>query len=125
MSRWKIKHSALAVIMVTAFFWTATIAQAGQNVLSWVDNSSNELNFDIQRTTAANVAACQAASGFTALAQVGANIMTYTDAALAEGATYCYRIDASNTSGVSTFSNIAGRTVPFTVPNAPSGLSIN
>lgn len=103
----------------------ATPGWAGQNTLSWTDNSTNEANFDIQRTTAATVAACATAVGFTALASVGPNIVTYTDTAVVEGTTYCYRVDASNTAGVSGFTNIAGRTVPFSVPLAPSGLTAN
>ena len=98
---------------------------ADQNVLTWTDNSNNEQNFNIQRTTAASVAACATASGWTALASVGPNITTYTDTAVVQGTTYCYQVDASNTAGVSPFSNIAGRTVPFTVPASPSGLTVN
>ena len=103
----------------------ATPAWAAQNVLTWTDNSTNEANFNIERTTAATVAACQTAVGFTSLASVGFNVATFTDAAVVEGTTYCYRVNASNTAGVSAFSNIAGRTVPFSVPPAPSGLIVN
>lgn len=105
--------------------WLSTPAFAGQNVLNWADNSINEANFDIQRTTALNVAACTSASGFIPLASVGPNVKTYTDLAVVENQTYCYRLDASNAAGVSTFSDIAGRTVPFTVPLPPSDLVVN
>ena len=103
----------------------ATPAWAAQNVLTWTDNSTNEANFHIERTTAATVAACQTATGFTSLASLGFNVATFTDAAVIEGTTYCYRVNASNTAGTSAFSNIAGRLVPFTVPAAPSGLGVS
>ena len=100
------------------------MAWASSNTVTWTDNSNNELNFNIERTTAANVAACQTAAGFAALASVGANIVTYTDSVVVEGTTYCYRLNASNSAGTSAYSNIAGRLVPFTIPAAPSGLGV-
>ena len=110
----------LYVLLLTLML--ATPAWASSNIVSWTDNSNNELNFNIERTTAANVPACQTATGFTALASVGTNVATYTDSAVVEGTTYCYRVNASNTAGTSGFSNVAGRTVPFTIPAAPTGL---
>lgn len=111
--------AALIVVVASPSF-------AGQNVLQWQDNATNELNFHIERTTAATVAACQTASGWAALGTpLGPNVTTFTDLNATEGTTYCYRVSASNTAGVSAFSNIAGRTVPFTVPAAPSSLTVN
>ena len=112
------------LVLFVLLFLAATVWGA-QNVLTWTDNSTNEANFNIERTTAATVAACQTAVGFTSLASVGFNVATFTDAAVVEGTTYCYRVNASNTAGVSAFSNIAGRTVPFSVPPVPSGLIVN
>ena len=114
---------------MTVWLWfvllLATPAWAGQNILTWTDNSTNEANFNIERTTAATVAACQTATGFTSLASVGFNVVTFTDVAVVEGTTYCYRVNASNMAGASGFSNIAGRLVPFTIPAAPSGLGVS
>lgn len=112
-------------LIVLTLLLLATPAWAGQNVLTWTDNSTNEANFHIERTTAADVPACQTATGFTEIAVVGMNVVTFTDTAVTEGLTYCYRVDASNTSGVSAFSNIAGRTIPFSVPAPPSNLTVN
>ena len=111
--------------IVVAVLVLATPAWAAQNTLSWTDNSTNEANFNIERTTATDVPACQTATGFTSLASVGFNVATFTDAAVAEGTIYCYRVNASNPGGVSAFSNIAGRLVPFSVPLAPSALGVN
>lgn len=98
----------------------ATPAWAASNVLSWTDNSGNETNFDVER----KAEACTGPGLFTVLATVGANVTTYTDSAVSEGVTYCYRVDASNPAGKSAYSNTASRTVPFTVPAAPSGLGV-
>jgi len=116
------RHLTWALILVAML---ASTASAGQNVLTWTDNSSNEQNFNVLRTTAATVPACQTATGFTSIAVVGLNIVTFTDTAVVEGTTYCYEVTASNTAGASAPSNIAGRLVPFSVPSAPSGLSVN
>ena len=116
------RRICLAVGMVLA---SAAPVWAAQNVLTWQDNSGNEANFHVERTTAADVPACQTATGFAQIATTGANIVTFTDAAASEGLTYCYRVKASNPAGSSGYSNIAGRTVPFTVPAAPSALTIN
>jgi titin len=92
-----------------------------QNVLTWTDNSTNEQTFNIER----KAEACAGALPFTPLQSVGANVTTFTDTTVTEGLTYCYRVNASNTAGASAWSNTAARTVPFTVPTAPSGLLVN
>jgi len=96
----------------------ATPVWAGQNVLSWNDNSDNELNFNIER----KAEACAGPAAFVPLAAVGSNVVTFTDTAVVERATYCYRVNASNAAGVSAFSNTAEKTVPPTVPLPPSNL---
>ena len=90
------------------------------NVLTWQDNSNNETAFNIER----KVEACTGTLPFTPLASVGTNTTTYIDSAVVEGASYCYRVNASNSAGASAYSNLAGRTVPFTVPTAPSTLVV-
>ena len=99
----------------------STPAWAASNVVSWIDNSANEQNFNIER----KAEACAGVLPFSALATVGPNVVSYTDSAVTEGVTYCYRVDASNTAGVSAYSNTACRTVPFTIPAAPSGLGVS
>jgi titin len=92
-----------------------------QNVLTWQDNSTNEQNFNIER----KAEACAGAAPFTPLTSVGVNVTTFIDLTVSEGVTYCYRVNASNTAGASAWSNTAARTVPFSVPAAPSGLTVN
>ena len=113
-----IRIGLLCLCMVVAL---TPAAYAGQNVLTWTDNASNEQNFNIER----KAEACAGGAAFVPLATVGLNIVTFTDTAVSEGATYCYRVNASNTAGASAFSNTAERLVPFSVPLAPSGLTVN
>lgn len=117
MSRWLRKQVALLAITTGVCVLSAT-AHAGQNNLSWNDNSDNEQNFNLER----KAEACAGSSAFLPLAAVGSNVVTFTDTAVVEGTTYCYRVNASNAAGVSAFSNTAAKTVPFTVPLPPSNL---
>jgi len=91
------------------------------NVLTWQDNSTNETAFHIER----KAGACTSLSSFAEIATVGANVTTYTDNAVSEGSTYCYRVAAGNSAGKSGYSNTADRLVPVTVPNAPSNLGVS
>ncbi len=66
--------------------------------LGWSDNSSNEDGFRIERKTGQ--------TGAYALRDtVGANVVTYADTAVQPGVTYCYRVNAFNNAGQSTYTN--------------------
>lgn len=95
-------------------------AVAASNVLTWTDNSTNEVNFNVER----KAEPCTGSGAFVPLASTTANVTTLIDGAVQEGVTYCYRVDASNPAGASDWSNTAERLVPFTVPAAPSGLGV-
>jgi Divergent InlB B-repeat domain len=91
------------------FFLAATIStpswvSAAGIVLSWQDNSTNEDGFKIERAINAN---------YVEIASVGPNIKTYTDSGLVGGTTYCYRILAFNSGGVSSPSNESCATIPI------------
>ena len=107
------------ILLVLLLF--APPAGAASNVLTWTDNSTNEANFNIER----KAEACTGTAAFAEIATTGFNITTFTDAAVTEGVTYCYRVAASNPAGKSAYSNTASRTVPFTVPAAPLGLGVS
>lgn len=83
---------------------TATAVSASQINLSWVDNSTNETAFLIER--------CQGSgcSAFTQIASVGADVTTYSDSGLTAGTSYSYRVRASNSAGASAYSNTASAT---------------
>jgi subtilisin-like proprotein convertase family protein len=67
--------------------------------LKWVDNSNNEQNFKIERSTNNQ--------SFTEIRILGADIIGYNDTGLIPNTTYYYRVRASNSLGNSNYSNIA------------------
>ena len=91
--------------------------------LSWTDTSNNETGFSIERCTGAGC------NSFSAVAQVGANVATYSNSGLNASTTYRYRVAALNSAGSSKYSNTAEATTlappppPPQPPTAPSGLS--
>ncbi|HVO92708.1 MAG TPA: hypothetical protein VMT22_07700, partial [Terriglobales bacterium] len=92
---------------------------AAQLQLTWVDNSTNETGFNIERKTGTGGA-------FAQIASVGADVTSYTDATLADGNTYCYRVYAFNTAGNSPSTpevcgTTAGATQTFTLAVANAG----
>ena len=104
---------------------TPAVSVAGQNALSWTDNANNDLNTKIERVIVPDLPSCLATTpGFVEIAQTGANVTTFTDLAVVEDVTYCYRVRAWNTAGDSAYSNVAARKVPATVPFAPSNLVV-
>jgi hypothetical protein len=66
------------------------------NVLGWVDNSANENGFVIERKAGAG-------GTYAVLATVGPGTISYTDKTGVFGATYFYRVKATNTFGDSTY----------------------
>lgn len=88
-----------------------TAVTTGTNVaLHWIDNSSNEDGFKIERS--------DNGGSFVEIATVSANVTTYNDPGLAEG-TYAYRVRAYNSGGNTTYT----ATATTYVLNAPSGLT--
>lgn len=67
--------------------------------LFWNDNSSIESGFKIERRTGSG--------GYTQIAVVGANAVTYSHTGLTAATTYYYRVRAYNSSGDSAYSNEA------------------
>jgi glucose/arabinose dehydrogenase len=90
---------------------TATAASGTQVNVSWVDNSNNETQFIVERSTGAG------STSFAQVGSVGANTTTFSDTTVAAGTTYVYRVYAKNTAGNSAYSNTTQVTTP-----APSGL---
>jgi hypothetical protein len=70
--------------------------------LSWTDNSSNEDQFKIERSSDG--------VSFTQIATVGANVTSYSNNGLRRNTTYHYRVRASNSGGNSAYSNVATAT---------------
>jgi FtsP/CotA-like multicopper oxidase with cupredoxin domain len=94
---------------------TGTLAFGPQVQLQWVDNSTDETGFTIQRCAGAGC------TNFVDLDGVGANVTTYADN-VAPNATYSYRVYAFNLAGNSVQpSNVFTVTVPA-APAAPTNL---
>jgi hypothetical protein len=92
-----------AALIVWLLLGSPTVAFAGQNILTWRDNSLNEKIFQIAR----KVGPCAATGTWYLRATVGPNVTTYTDTGLIIGAIYCYKVRATNATGVSMYSNQA------------------
>ena len=71
---------------------------ANGNKLTWQDNSNDETAFVIKRKSSIDAA-------YAELATAGANVVTFTDTAVTQDATYWYRVGARNASGDSLYSN--------------------
>lgn len=67
--------------------------------LSWIDNSTDELGFIIERSSEDSL-------NFTVLDTLEQNIITFVDTGLTVGTFYSYRINAFNSDKVSEYSNI-------------------
>lgn len=96
----------------------ATAASSSQINLIWTDNSSNEDNFVVARSTTAG-------GPYTDIATLAAGTASYSNTGLAASTTYYYVVRATNAVGSSANSNEAGATTQAApaVPNAPSSLS--
>jgi hypothetical protein len=134
----KHEHFIIAVLVVaviaisaTKFFTTtasaakplppsnliATALSPSQIKLTWTDNSNNELNFHIERSTTAS-------GTYTQIATVIANVKTYTNNSLSVNTKYYYRVRAySLLFGYSNYSNIANATTWQIAPAAPTNLT--
>ena len=93
----------------------ATANSSSQITLSWVDASSNETGFSIERSTG---------GAYAVVGTVSANVTSYINTGLNSSTTYTYRVRASNTGGYSAYSTTTSATTPAVpIPTAPSGLT--
>jgi hypothetical protein len=95
---------------------TATAISSSQINLAWTDNSSNESNFVVARSTTSG-------GPYTDIVTLGANVTSYNNTGLAAGTTYYYVVRATNAGGSSANSSQASATTTTTAPLAPSGLT--
>jgi titin len=91
----------------------AQAVSTAQINLSWVDNSSNETQFKIERASAQT-------GPYTEIARTNSNVNSYSDVGLSTATTYYYRVSALNANGSSNVSNIISATTiaTFTWVNA-------
>ena len=72
----------------------------GVVTLNWLDNSDNETNFLIERSTSVN-------TGYVQVASVNANVTSWADSTVVRKTTYYYRVRAANGTIKSLYSNVA------------------
>jgi titin len=89
---------------------TALIASAMSSTsinLSWTDNSSNETEFEIERSETSG-------NGFALVGTSEANVLVYVDSTLISGITYYYRVRATNSGGASNYTTeVNATTLPL------------
>jgi fibronectin type 3 domain-containing protein len=69
-------------------------------LLTWTDKSTNEVSFDLRRSTSSN-------GTYSSIAVLPANTTTYTNTGLTKGRKYYYKIRAVNSAGNSAWSTSA------------------
>ncbi len=96
----------------------ATALGPDQIQLTWKDNSSDEREFDLARSTSADFAG-------SAVLVIAANMTQYTDTGLQPGTGYYYRVRARIGKKFTDYSNVASATTPAAPPppNAPGNLT--
>jgi regulation of enolase protein 1 (concanavalin A-like superfamily) len=95
----------------------ATLVSATEVELRWIDNSSDETGFLLERAVGSG--------SFAQIATPAANSTRASDVNLDPGTTYHYRVSAFSNGGSSAYSATATVTTPpasGTPPNAPSGV---
>jgi fibronectin type 3 domain-containing protein len=91
---------------------------SSQICLTWIDNSSSETGYKIERKTGLT-------GTYAQIVQVGANVQSYCDTnGLAANTKYYYRIRATNGTMDSDYSNEPFATTFLDAPAAPSNLTI-
>jgi hypothetical protein len=85
--------------------WIIAPEHAAGFQLTWVDNSHDEDGFRIERKLGI-------AGSFSVIGTVGPNVTFYADSNLADATTYCYRVNAFNSAGLSSYTDEACGTTP-------------
>jgi hypothetical protein len=101
----KVVGRALQFTLAFAFTVIAALGchvgvSAAQLTLTWVDSSSDEIGFSIERGIGAD-------NAYEAIGTTSAGVTQYVDTTTASGTTYCYRVRAYNFTGYSDYSNSA------------------
>ncbi len=100
---------SLLILLIVPPAWAANVT------ILWTDNSTNEAGFNIERREGTTI---------MSLGQVGADVTIFVDGTPLAGIEYCYRVNAFNQGGVSTWSNEACITPADPPDGAPSGTTV-
>lgn len=93
--------------------------------LGWIDTSSNEEGFRIERCTGTQLFCAATPAAWSVRTVTGAGVSTFNDTGLASSTTYNWRVSAFNAFGVSPHSNTLSLTTLAspTLPAAPTALT--
>jgi phosphodiesterase/alkaline phosphatase D-like protein len=94
---------------------TAATISATQINLNWADNANNESGYLVERSTDG--------VNFTQIANLGANVTSYSNTGLTPATQYYYRVRATNSAGNSGYSSTATAATLDVPPAAPTGLT--
>jgi hypothetical protein len=94
----------------------ASAVAPSQINLSWMDNSTDEAGFTVERASSPTGAWVQ-------IGTTAASVVSYADNSVNPQSTFTYRVRATNASGSSAYSNAASATTPAAAPAAPSLLT--
>ncbi|MPS71551.1 MAG: T9SS type A sorting domain-containing protein [Chryseobacterium sp.] len=90
---------------------TTEVPPASSFTVNWSDNSINETNYILERSTDGN--------NFSEIATLSANTVSYNETGLTPNTQYYYRVKASNATGSSVYTSIESITTP-PIPSAPT-----
>jgi titin len=96
---------------------TATPLTTTSIRLNWTDNSDNEVDFHIEESSTSGT------TGFSQVATVSANVVTYPRTGLVSNTQYWYRVRAHNASGYSAYCTVA-TAVTLAALAAPTNLAL-
>jgi len=104
------------ILPAPPFGLAATAVSSSRINLAWIDNSSNEQGFQLERKTGAG-------GLWSQITTTTVNVSAYPDIGLQPRTTYFYRVRAYNPVGNSPYSNVASTTTFDAPPSAPSNLT--
>jgi C1A family cysteine protease len=97
---------------------TAVTVSSSQINLKWLDQSTNEVGFKIERCEG------NSCSAFSQIATVGANVTSFSNTGLKANTSYTYRVRAYVTGADSDYSNSAIATTPCSCTLSPASKSM-
>ncbi len=109
-SSYSLEASAMAQIIAPTSLVATTVSTVQIN-LTWIDNSSNEGGFAVERSLTSG-------SGFTNVTNLPANTVSYSNTSNTPGTQYFYRIKAINGPGSSAYTAEANATAALSTPTA-------
>lgn len=89
---------------------TVSLASPHEVVVAWVD-VADETGYRIERSS-------DGTTGWSTVAITDQNVIRYSDPGLSDGATFYYRVFATNAAGDSQASNVASATTPTDTPSS-------